>query len=241
MLNVSRLRVLREVAQPRLVLGRGGVALLHPVGRLAADRGARGGDGTGVAGTPTPRGAPDRRRTHAGGAHRWDPRPPGGRRGGARRAGGPARGTAADGVVPDRGRDADAGGDRRVPRILPRGGADARRGRARGDRAAPARGRVRSRAAVRVRREPRRASSGWSCWRIRCTSRSPAATGWRASARYAWRSCAARRGCKPRRPAPARATWCAAATRRGSSRTWRSRATTTRRCKGWWRRASGSR
>ena len=36
----------------------------------------------------------------------------------------------------------------------------------------------------------------------------------------------------------ARATWCAAATRPGSSRTWRLRATTTRPCRGWWRRAS---
>ena len=51
-------------------------------------------------------------------------------------------------------------------------------------------------------------------------------------------TCAARRGCRPPRRARAHVTWCAAATRRGSSRTWRSRATTTRRCRDWWRRAS---
>ena len=43
-------------------------------------------------------------------------------------------------------------------------------------------------------------------------------------------------GCRPRPRAPARARWCAAVTPRASSRTSRSRATTTRRSRAWWRR-----
>src|SRR5437660_1285258 len=54
-----------------------------------------------------------------------------------------------------RGSDADAAGDRDVPRLLSRRGAHARRGRTGGDRPPPARRRARSRAAVRLRpREP---------------------------------------------------------------------------------------
>src|SRR3984885_8844872 len=104
----------------RLVLGRGGVAFLHTVGRLSADRGAGGGARDDAAGTPAPRGAPDWRRAHAGGAHRRDSRPPGGCRGGARGAGGPARRAAADDLLSNRGRAADAVGHRRVRRRLPR-------------------------------------------------------------------------------------------------------------------------
>ena len=58
----------------------------------------------------------------------------GGRRGGAVGDRGPARRAAAHGLVPDRRRDADAARDRELPRRLPRRRADARRGRAGGDR-----------------------------------------------------------------------------------------------------------
>src|SRR5580704_15699938 len=104
-----------------LVLGGGRRALLHPVGGLTADRSAGGGDGDDAAGTRSPRSTAHRGRPHPGGAHRGDPRAPGGRGGGARRARGPARGAAADGLVPYRGRDADAGRDRGLPRLLPGG------------------------------------------------------------------------------------------------------------------------
>ena len=53
----------------------------------------------------------------------------------------------------------------------------------------------------------------------------------RARPSCAWRTCRARRGCRPRARAPARATSCAAATRPASSRACRSRATTTRPCR----------
>ncbi len=52
---------------------------------------------------------------------------------------GTARGTAADGHLSHRGRHVDAGGDRRLPCAPSAGGADADRGRARGDRAADTR------------------------------------------------------------------------------------------------------
>ena len=62
----------------------------------------------------------------------------------------------------------------------------------------------------------------------------------RAAARSGSRTCARSRGCRPRSPAPARATWCAPATRPASSRASPSRATTTRRCRAWSPPASAS-
>src|ERR1700730_8537975 len=49
------------------------------------------------------------------------------------RVGGAGGGPDADGLVPDGGPDAAAAGYRHLPRPAPRGRADARRGRARGD------------------------------------------------------------------------------------------------------------
>ena len=139
----------------RLVLGRRGGALLLAVGGLPADRRARGRNRHGAGRAPPARGEPDRRRTDARGARRGHPRAAGGGRGIAGGDRGTARWAAARGLVPDGGGDADAARDRRLSRGLPARRADARRGRAGGDRPAPARGRAGPRAAVRVRgREP---------------------------------------------------------------------------------------
>ena len=137
---------------PWLVLRCRRVAGVHPVRGLSADRSARGRNRGGAAGAPSARCQPDRRRPDARRARRGDPRAPGGGRGvpvGDRRV---TRRAAAGGLLPDRGCHADAAGDRHVPRLLPRGRGDARRGRARGDRAATARRPTRPRAPVRVRR-----------------------------------------------------------------------------------------
>ena len=155
---------------------------------------------------PPARRQPDRGRADAGGPRRGHPRAAGVRRGGARSDRRPARGQAADGLVPDGRRDADAAGDRHLPRAPPRRRADAGRGRARADRAAAARRRARPRAAVRVRGDDRGAartsSRAWSCSRIRCTWRCPASTSWPRSASSAWRTCARKPGCRPRSASP---------------------------------------
>src|SRR5438309_860283 len=124
---------------PRLDLLRGGGALLHAVGRLAADPDARERDGDAAARAPPTRRQPDGGRPDAGWARGGHPRAPGRGRGFARGDRGPARGAPANGVVPDRRRDADAARDRDLPRPLPRRRAHARGGRAGGDRAAAAR------------------------------------------------------------------------------------------------------
>ncbi len=59
----------------------------------------------------------------------------------------------------------------------------------------------------------------------------PRAPSRRAGGGCAWRTCAAKPGSRPRRTAPARATSCAAATPPGSSRACPFRATTTRPCR----------
>ena len=134
MLNVARLKVLKEVAYRGSFSAAADGAVLHPVGRLPADRRARGRNRDRAARAPPPRRQPDGGRTDARRARRGHPRAPGGRRGGAGGDRGPARRAPAGGLLPDRRRDADAAGDRDVPLLLPRRRADARRGRARGDR-----------------------------------------------------------------------------------------------------------
>src|SRR5271154_1294792 len=132
-------------------------ALLYPVGHFPADRDARVRDGHGAVGAPPPWRQPDRRGADAARARRRGTGALGGNRSGSRGDRWPARRTPEDGVLPDRRRHADAAGDRHLPRLLPRCRADARRGRARGDRPATARWRAGPRAAVRVRRrEPAR-------------------------------------------------------------------------------------
>ena len=98
-----------------------------------------------------------RGRPHAGGAHRGHPRAPGGGRGGARGDRGPARRAAADGLLPHRRRDADAARDRAFRASYPEVELTLAEGEPEEIAPAPARRRVRPRAAVRVRgrRAPR--------------------------------------------------------------------------------------
>ena len=110
-------------------------------------------------------------------------------------------------------------------RLEPRGG------RAGGDRPPPARRRVRPRAAVRVPDAGERLDAGLRRLdlledpmhvALPPAIRSPT------SRACAWRTCGRSRGCRPRRPARARATSYARATARASSPLCPSRATTTR-------------
>ena len=66
---------------------------------------------------------------------------------------------------------------------------------------------------------PRTRSHGSSCSRIRCSWLCLAITRWPVSTSSVWRISARKPGCRPRAPAPARATSCAAATPPASSRT----------------------
>ncbi len=145
---------------------------------------------------------------------------------------------------PTAGRDADAAGDRRLPRLPPRRRGHPRRGRARGDRAAAAGGRVRPRPALRVRGGRRAARGGDQALRA---ARRPAPPGpaprppaGRPQAAARSRTCARSPGSRPPPPAPAPGTWSAPATRRASSPASPSRATTTRPCRAWSRPGSGS-
>src|SRR5438270_11960964 len=89
--------------------------LLHPVGRLAADRDARGGSGDRAAGAPPAGRHADRCGADPRRARGGHPRAPGPGRGGARGDRRPARREAAPGLVPDRRSDARAARDRRLP------------------------------------------------------------------------------------------------------------------------------
>ena len=156
-------------------------------------------------------------------------------------AGSPGR-PAADGLVPDRRRDADAARDRDLPRRPPRRRAEPRRGRAGGDRAAAARRRVRSRAAVRVPWRQREARAGLRRFdlledpmRLALPQRAPPGGQADRAARGPERGVV---GADLRGERPARATSSAPATPRASSRESRSRATTTRPSRAWSRRAS---
>ena len=187
MLNVGRAQGPVRGGAPGLVLGRGRGALLHPVGGLAGDRPARGGDRRDPD-RPRPwRGEADRGRGQPGRARGGDLRPDRGGRGRAGRGARHSRGTPADGLVPVGRRHADAAGDRapsasairtsrwRWPRASPR---RSPRG------CAPASS---TRAAVRVSRDPASATGRGCapscCSRIRCWSRCPPSTRWPASAR----------------------------------------------------------
>ena len=177
MLNVQRLRVLREVAARGSFSAAADSLSLHAVGGLAGRRHARGRDRREADRARSQGRAPHRRRRRAGGPRRRDPVA---HRGGRGRAGLDPRGARrppADGLVPDRRQHPHAARDRQLQDGAPRGRADAGGGRAGGDRAAPARGRVRPRAAVRVPRRRRvarpRPAHASSCSRTRCTSRFP--------------------------------------------------------------------
>ena len=130
MLDVTRLRVLREVAEQGSFSAAADAlnftqsAVSQQIAALERETGTKllqRGNG-GVRLTDAGHGA----RAHTDG----DPRPA--RRRGARAGGdrGPARRPGAAGELPERGRDARDRGRLDVPRALPRGGAEPRRGRA---------------------------------------------------------------------------------------------------------------
>ena len=139
-----------------LVLRRRGVAVLHAVRRVAADRRARARGGDHARAAQRARRAADR-----GGRGRRPPRrgdhgPPGrggGRAGGDRR---PARRPPAHGRLRVRRRDADAARDRRLPPEAPGRRAVDEHVRARGLRAAAAQRRARPGDRLRVGRHARR-------------------------------------------------------------------------------------
>ena len=154
-------------------------------------------------------------------------------------------GRSADRLLPHRGGDADAAGDRTFPRLASRRRGHPRGGRAGGDRPPAAGRRVRPGPAIRIRgrrREARRrhpplradgrpAPAGASRRPPACRSRTACDS----------RTSATSHGSRPPRPAPAPGTSSAPATRPASSPASPSKATTTRRSRAWSPRASASR
>ena len=159
MLNVSRLNVFREVIE-RGSFSDAADALSYSqsaVSQAIATLEARNGRAADRA-QPRRR-APDGGRRRAGRARRRHPGADGDGRGRDRGDRGRPRRPSADRLVPDRRGDADAAGDRRLPRLPPGRRGEPGRGRAGGDRAAPAGRRVRPRPALRVRGRRRAGSS----------------------------------------------------------------------------------
>ena len=144
---------------------------------------------------------------------------------------GVAGGRAADGLVPDRRRDADAARDRRLPRrLIPTSTLSLVEGEPEELVAASARRGVRSRADLRVRGNRRARAGLRGAPLLRGPDEARAAEGPSPRAHGAGqrsRTSPTRPGCRPPRRAPARATSSASAGPRASSRASPSRATTT--------------
>ena len=151
MLNVQRLRVLRAVAasgsfsRAAEALSYTQSAVSQAIATLETEAGAT------LHRTRPPRRAADGRRWRARGTRRPHPRRPRGRRDGPGHDRRRARRAPTDGLVPDRGLDADAPCHREIRRRPPGGRAEPRGRRAGADRPAPAHRRVRPRAVFEFR------------------------------------------------------------------------------------------